>query len=58
MSLKDFLDYILFNSSKLSITVSDVLILILIIVFTKTIIELPKRIFSFPAAGCTYEEIN
>ncbi len=45
MSLKDFLNHIIFNSSKLSITVSDLLILILILVVTKTIIELLKRIF-------------
>ena len=45
MSLKNFLDYILFNSSKLSIKVSDILILILILIVTKTVIELLKRVF-------------
>ncbi len=45
MTLKNFFDYILFTSAKFSITVSDVLILVLILIVTKTIIELLKRIF-------------
>ncbi len=45
MSIRDFLNYILIESAKLSITVSDILILILILVVAKTVIELLKRIF-------------
>lgn len=45
MSLKEFLGYIIFKSSKLSITISDILIIILILAVAKTLIELLKRIF-------------
>ncbi|UCH14325.1 MAG: mechanosensitive ion channel [Bacteroidales bacterium] len=45
MKFKDFLDHILFDSAKFTITISDVLILVLILFVTKTIIELLKRIF-------------
>jgi len=45
MSLKDYLNYVLIDTEKLSISASDILILILILVVTKTIIELLKRIF-------------
>lgn len=45
MSLKDYLSYIIIDSAKLSISVSDILFFILILVVTKTIIEILKRIF-------------
>ncbi len=46
MSLKEFLDQILFSTSKLSISVSDILIVVAIIVATKAIIALLKKIFN------------
>jgi small-conductance mechanosensitive channel len=51
MSIRDFLNYVLIESAKLSITVSDILILILILVVAKTVIEILKRIFKRQVTG-------
>ena len=45
MTLRDILDIKLFETEKLAVTISDILIVILILVITKTVIELIKRLF-------------
>ncbi len=45
MTLRDILDIKLFETEKLAATISDILIVILILVITKTVIELLKRLF-------------
>jgi small-conductance mechanosensitive channel len=50
MTLKDVLNISLIETERLAITISDILIVVLIIVITKTIIELLKRLFRKQAA--------
>ena len=45
MTLRDILDIKLFETEKLAVTISNILIVILILVITKTVIELIKRLF-------------
>jgi small-conductance mechanosensitive channel len=50
MTLRDILDIKLFETEKLAVTISNILIVILILVITKTVIELIKRLFRKQAA--------
>jgi small-conductance mechanosensitive channel len=45
MTLRDILEIKLFETEKLAITISDILIVILILAITKAVIELLKRLF-------------
>jgi small-conductance mechanosensitive channel len=45
MTLRDILDIKLFETEKLAVTISNILIVVLILVITKTVIELIKRLF-------------
>jgi small-conductance mechanosensitive channel len=50
MTLRDILDIKLFETEKLAVTISNILIVVLILVITKTVIELIKRLFRKQAA--------